>query len=204
MKSCRRWVLAAWASAESLSPDGTRILFTQIGETTFANDLMQLRLDDKRVVIPLVESTFSKNNPSVSPDGRWLAYESTETGEAQIFVQPFPDVSGGRWKVSTSGGRQPQWARNGEELFYFDRAGFPTSAQLETQTTFASAAPKRVLNTRYATGGGPWTYDVAADGQRFLMLKTVAEGSDTPQAMAPSIVVVLNWQQELQQRVPTR
>ena len=84
---------------------------------------MQLRLDGTHQVTPLVQTPFTERNGEVSPDGRWLAYEANDSGSFEIYVRPFPDVASGRRQVSTGGGRQPLWARNGQELFYLASTG---------------------------------------------------------------------------------
>ncbi len=179
---------------KAVTPDGLRVIFTQQNTQTSANDFHTVSLDGKAAVAPLLETPHSKNDPSVSPDGRWLAYQSRETGDEEVYVRPFPGVDSGRWLVSTSGGRQPQWARSGRELFFIDREGFLTSVQVDAAPAFAASAPRRVLETKYAAGSGPWTYDVAKDGKRFLMLKDAHE-TGTP--ASPDIVVMLNWLEEL-------
>ena len=108
----------------SVSPDGTRLVFTETAPTT-GQDVMQLRLDGTHAVTPLVQTPFSERNGEVSPDGRWLAYEANDSGRFDIYVRPFPDVSSGYWQVSTDGGTRPLWARNGQELFYLTRDGRP-------------------------------------------------------------------------------
>ena len=100
----------------SISPDGTRLVFE---EQTSSPDLLALTLDKDRRAQPLVQSQmYSEENGEISPDGRWLAYQSNESGQNEIYVRPFPEVNSGRWQVSTKGGTQPLWARNGQEIFY--------------------------------------------------------------------------------------
>jgi serine/threonine-protein kinase len=182
---------------KAATPDGKRILFTAVGDATSANDLHTLNPGEPKTD-PLIQTAFLKNDPSVSSDGRWLAYESNESGRLEVYVRPFPSVNEGRWQVSMGGGRQPQWSRDGRELFYLDGAGFLTSVPVETRTTFAAAKPTRALDTRYFSSNGPWTYDISSDGQRFLMLKD-ATPADTNSAPA-SMVVVVNWLEELKSR----
>ena len=79
-------------------------------------DVMMLTLDKDRRVQPLVQTPSAERNGEISPDGRWLAYQSNDSGQVQIYVRPFPDVNNGQWQVSTDGGTQPLWARNGQEL----------------------------------------------------------------------------------------
>ena len=107
----------------SVSPDGTRVVFTEIATATAAGDVLQLRLDGTHAVTPLVQTPFSERNGEVSPDGRWLAYEANDSGRYEIYVRPFPDVTKGLWQVSTDGGTRPLWARSGQELFYLAPTG---------------------------------------------------------------------------------
>ena len=118
---------------------------------------------------PLVE-----RNGEISPDGRWLAYESNDSGQFQIFVRPFPDVNKGKWQVSTAGGTQPLWARNGQELFYLAPSGALMSVPVERGTTWTAGTPTRLIDAQYYVGVGTnvaRTYDVSPDGKRFLMIK---------------------------------
>jgi serine/threonine-protein kinase len=101
----------------SLSPDGTRLVFTEIATAAPAGDVLQLRLDGTRAVTPLVQTPFNERNGEVSPDGRWLAYDANDSGRFEVYVRPFPDVTKGVSQVSTDGGSRPLWARNGRELF---------------------------------------------------------------------------------------
>jgi serine/threonine-protein kinase len=151
---------------------------------------------------PLVNTTFSEQNAVVSPDGRWFAYQSNETGRNEIHVRPFPDAETGHWMISTGGGTRPLWARNGREIFYLSQSGALMSVPVEPGERFSFDPPRRLFEGRYfiGTGGAVGrTYDVSPDGQRFLMIKPVSDGDESQ-----SIVVVQNWQEELKQRVPTR
>lgn len=116
----------------------------------------------------------------------------------EIYVQPYPGP-GGKWQISIDGGNEPVWNRNGRELFY--RNGDTMMAvEITTQPTLAAGKPKMLFEGPYVLSGGALAnYDVAADGQRFLMLKTVEQG----QAAAIQITVVLNWTEELKRLVPT-
>ena len=105
-----------------ITPDGTAVVFFET-TPTMGRDLLQLALDGTRRVTPLLQTKFDERNGIVSPDGRWLAYESNSSGSFEIYVRPFPNVGGGQWQVSTAGGRQPLWARSGKELFYVGADG---------------------------------------------------------------------------------
>lgn len=116
----------------------------------------------------------------------------------QISVRPFPNVDAGHWTISTSGGTRPLWARSGRELFYLDGAGAMTRVPIQTTPTFSAGTPLKLFDTRYFNSGLGRTYDVSPDGQRFLMIK--AAGTE----QAPSIVVVLNWLEELKAKLPAK
>ena len=190
--------------ATSVSPDGTRLVFTEIAPTT-GQDVMQLRLDGTHAVTRLVDTAFNERNAEVSPDGRWLAYEANDrSGRYNIYVQPFPDVSSGYWQVSTEGGTRPLWAQNSQELFYLSVTGSLMRVGVARGPTWAHAAPAKLFEGRYGASANQTgrTYDIAPDGKRFLMIK--ADGSADQTAVPASLVVVQNWREELKRLVPTR
>jgi Tol biopolymer transport system component len=154
----------------------------------------------QRPTAPLVQTTFTDENGELSPDGHWLAYQSNESGQNQIYVRPFPNVDSGHWQISTSGGTGPLWARSGRELFYLDGTNAMTSVPVRTSPAFSPGNPTKLFGGPYLKALGR-TYDVSPDGQRFLMIKDNAVGD---QAVTPAIVVVLNWAEELKRLVPTR
>ena len=144
----------------TVSPDGTRVVFSE-GQNTTRFDVMMLTLDKDHRVQPLVQTPFDERNGEVSLDGRWLAYESNDSGQVQIYVRPFPDVNKGRWQVSTGGGTQPLWARNGQELFYLAPNGTLMSVRVERGTTWAAGTPTKLIDGQYYFGpGGPVPADV--------------------------------------------
>ena len=190
------------ARPSTVSPDGTRVLFSEAGSTT-GLDVKMLALAKDNRVEPLMQTPFAERNAEISPDGRWVAYESNESGEFQIYVRPFPDVTKGKWPVSIGGGTQPLWARNGQELFYLGPSDTLMSVRVKRDATWSAATPTKLIEGRYYRGGGSITsrtYDVSADGKRFLMIKEAA--SSGPSAAPPSIVVVQNWFEELWRLVP--
>jgi serine/threonine protein kinase/Tol biopolymer transport system component len=199
--------------ANSFSPDGTRLLLQDGGtvgdaESTSAFAVSVLPMDGKGKPAPLIQTTFTNRNADVSSDGRWVAYESNDSGQFQIYVQPFPNVSGGRWQISTAGGTKPRWARSGRELFYVDATGALMTAPVQITAAFSAATPAKLLEAKYFHGVQQGrSYDVSRDGQRFLMIKDVpatdADGQPTTQTQA-SMVVVLNWFEELKQRLPLK
>jgi serine/threonine-protein kinase len=187
----------------SISPDGTRLVFTEIATATAAGDVLQLRLDGTHAVTPLVQTPFNERNGEVSPDGRWLAYDANDSGRFEIYVRPFPDVTNGISQVSTDGGTRPLWARNSQELFYLTATGAVMRVGVGHGSTWAATAPTKLFEGRYGAAAfhSGRTYDISPDGRRFLMIKDAAGDANATPA---SMVVVMNWDQELKRLVPTR
>jgi Tol biopolymer transport system component len=179
--------------AGSWSPDGQTIAFMEVNPST-GNDIWTVGVGDRKAR-PFLKTQYDETSPDFSPDGHWLAYVSNESGQWEVYVQPYPGP-GGKWQISTGGGTEPVWNPAGRELFY--RAGNRMMAVAVTLQPGFSAAKPQVLFE------GPWlptpltlpNYDVSPDGRRFLMLKAVDEDQDTHQ-----IVVVQNWLEELKQRM---
>ena len=149
---------------------------------------------------PLLVSPRSERNPEVSPDGRWLAYESDESGRFEIYVRPFPSVDAGRWQISNTGGTRPAWARNGRELFYVsaDAQMMAVSVSRDSGNAFTYGRPTALFSTSALyTGLSGRTYDVAADGRFLLVKQPPGAGATENQA----IVVVENWIDEVRQRL---
>jgi len=188
----------------SWSPDGQLLTFAEVNPTT-GYDIWVLRLGDPsagsgqiRKAQPFLRTSFNEGAPQFSPDGRWLVYFSDETGRNEIYVQPYPGP-GGKWQISTEGGKEPLWNRNGRELFY--RNGNKMMAvEIVTRPGFAAGKPRLLFEGKDEPS--PFStpnYDVSPDGQHFLMLKP------TEQAEAPTqINVVQNWFEELKRRVPAK
>jgi serine/threonine-protein kinase len=185
--------------ATSITPDGKQIIVRSTAPKGDF-DLDTVPLDAQGQARPLIHTEFSEGNAELSPDGRWLAYESAESTQPQIYVQPFPDLNAGRWQISSAGGTKPLWARSGRELFYISSDGYLMTVPVQATTTFTFGNPVKVLNTRYLYGPALRTYDVTPDGKRFLMIKEPqGVGTGGP---APNMVVVVNWFQELKARIP--
>ncbi len=178
------------------SPDGQLLAFIEINPTT-GYDIWVLRLSDRKAQ-PFLRTPFNESAPWFSPDGRWLAYVSDESGRFEVYVQPYPGP-GGKWLISTEGGTEPVWNPKGRELFY--RSGDKMMAvEITMQPGFSAGKPKVLFEGKYQPTPATFpNYDVAADGQRFLMLKP-----SEPEAAAPTqINIALNWFEELKRRVPT-
>ena len=199
----------------SITPDGKYLVgFDLLPRTTadivffpLTRPTIRARSDPARGVssAPVelsADTRFPGNFADFSPNGRYLAYSSRESGRQEIYVRPFPRVDSGRWQVSTAGGTRPAWARSGRELFYLDASNTLTSVLVSTSgPTFSAGKPATVFDTKYVESNPSRHYDVSADGQRFLMIKDSAAGD--PNVAAASMVVVLNWFEELKHRVPT-
>ena len=160
-------------------------------------DIWVLRLGDRKAQ-PFLRTPFNEAAPRFSPDGRWLAYMSDESGRYEIYVQPYPGP-GGKWQISTEGGTEPVWNPNGRELFY--RSGDKMMAvDIATQPGFRCGQAPDALRGAVPAGSGPdRQLRCLPDGQRFLMLKASEQAAAAP----TQINVVLNWFEELKQKVPT-
>jgi serine/threonine-protein kinase len=163
-------------------------------------DIVGLRMGDS-VTIPLAAEPYDEKAAALSPDGRWLAYESTETGRNEIYVRPFPDVNGGKWQVSTQAGINPRWSGSGRDLFYIDGTGRMTAAtyaasasfEVRQRTPLFSATELNVsANANYTS------WDVAPDGTRFLMIQSGGGGGED---IANEFVLVQNWLTEVRERL---
>jgi dipeptidyl aminopeptidase/acylaminoacyl peptidase len=181
----------------SWSPDGKLLTFLSGMLPTGNNTTWLLRREDRKAE-PFFRTSFNQGATQFSPDGRWVAYISDETGRPEIYVQPHPGP-GGKWQISTDGGTEPQWNPNGRELFY--RSGDKMmSAEMTTRPRFSAGKPKVLFAGQYQPSQSPVpiaNYDVSPDGQRFLMLKP--GGQDQA---ATQINVVLNWLEDLKQQAP--
>jgi len=186
----------------SWAPDGQLLAYAEATSTT-GYDIWMLRMGESstgsgqvRKAQPFLRTRFDEAVPRFSPDGRWLAYVSNESGRNEIYVQPYPGP-GGKWQISTESGREPVWNRNGREVFY--RSGDKMMAvEITTQPSFIMGKPRMLFEGRYRpTPATSPNYDVSPDGQRFLMLKPVEQ----EQAAPTQINVVLNWFEELKRRM---
>ena len=175
------------------SADGRLIFEDQGGRG--GRHISMLTVDGEPRAEVLLDTEFNDGTAAISPDGHWIAYSSDETGQYEVCVRPFPAVNDGQWQVSTSGGFQPVWSPHGRELIYRG-SGNLMVAPFETDPTFASGAPEVLLSTGgYTNRRSPRFYDVSPDGQRFLLTRG---DTSTP----AQIVVIQDWFEELQARVP--
>jgi eukaryotic-like serine/threonine-protein kinase len=147
-------------------------------------------LDRPSTVDWLFRTKYSGRNPAVSPDGRWIAYESDESGRNDVWVRPYPDVSKARFPIGS--GVHARWAPQGDHLYYRNPEGGMMAVGVRLSGGFHASAPYLLFpNDRFATGGSV-TYDVARDG-RFLMSQMIGQPGN-PEVM---ISVAFNWLSEL-------
>jgi Tol biopolymer transport system component len=168
------------------SPDGHSLVYVEHSEST-GHDLWLLPISTKGKPIPLVQTPFNETQAQLSPDGRWLAYTSDETGRFEVYVRPFPGL-GGKWLVSAEGGCQPRWRSDGKELFYM-RGERLLSVAIEGDASLRPGIATTLFEVRVGrTSVLRWEYVVTPDAQRFLIKELVFDEAGSP------IIVVLNWQ----------
>jgi serine/threonine protein kinase len=192
----------------SWSKDGKTLVLWEMTLTPLQMDIGMLSMEGNRARMPLLHEKYSESYPKISPEGRWMAYQSDESGKYEVYVRPFPDVNKGKWQVSTNGGDSPLWSPDGRELFYRSGDSF-ISVEVETEPAFRPAKPKVLFKGTYfsiAAAAFEFTlWDISPDGKRFLMMRPPAPTGAAPTAAGPrKINIVLNWFEELKHRVPVK
>jgi dipeptidyl aminopeptidase/acylaminoacyl peptidase len=178
------------ALANDWSLDGKFILYTERNARA-KGDLWVLSLEGGTATPrPYLQDDFDKAGPKFSPDGKWVAYASEESGQWQVYVQSFP-VLGGKHQVSTSGGTMPRWRRDGKELFYIGADGKMMAAEVKAGSAFESSLPKPLFAAHTRRVLSRTSYAVSGDGQRFLISDLLEASPSSP------LTVVLNWTADL-------
>jgi len=181
----------------TLLKDGKTLVVRGNFGTGPRDELYKIHLGTDSMPTPLLTNpNGDERSPAFSPDGRWLAYVSTESGRPEVFVRPFPDVESRKLQISTEGGTLPRWNPAGGELFYMSAAGDLMAAKLETAPTLKLNGVVRLFAPQGFQGG---IYDVSPDGKRFLMLDITAAPAN---ATSERVVVVQNFAAELKKRLP--
>ena len=200
----RQNIPASWSS------DGNTLVIME--RASIDNiDIGAMSMGDDKARMALLQEKYLEAQPRISPDGRWMAYISDESGQDEVYVRPFPEVeSGGRWQVSTNGGDSPLWSPDGRELFY--RNGDAVMVvSVRTEPTFSLETPTTLFSGTYVSSEmgatrpefNPW--DIHPDGKRFLMIKPPqATGEASTEGIPRKINIVLNWLEELKERVPVK
>ncbi len=190
------------AFVHAWTPDGSTLAFTEETSETAA-DIWELPLSGNRQPRAILRTRFSERHPEFSPDGRWLAYASNESGRYEVYVQPYPGP-GDRQPISTDGGEAPVWSRNGRELFFMTLPqGYLTkmmAVPVTTGPTFMAGAPHTLFEGTYLNNSTMRLYNVAPDGSRFLLMRTV----ERPPLKLTQMILVQHWFEELKRRVPMK
>jgi Tol biopolymer transport system component/tRNA A-37 threonylcarbamoyl transferase component Bud32 len=178
------------------SRDGSWLVLRRSLNEVGAGDIYAVKRGDTTLV-PLLTTAATETAPALSPDGRWLAYASNESGTSEIYVRPFPDVASGRWQVSLNGGSAPKWANSGRELFYINGAQEMVVTPIRAGSTLEVGQPKALFSAAsyFIIPSFP-TFDIAPDDKRFIMLRSAAATEDT------EIILTQNWFEELKARAP--
>ena len=192
----------AWPA--SWSGDGRVLIYHEFHPETSA-DIWLLPLEEDREPELFINSEAFEAHSALSPDGRWLAYSSNESGESEVYVRRYP-AAPGQWQVSSDGGGQPRWSADSRELFYRTESGIMVVAVDPTTPTFTNDRAEELLSGSFrggvfgvVVGGvGVADYDVTADGQRFVMFPGTSDDDDQNR-----VTVVVNWTEELKRLVPT-
>ena len=179
--------------ADSWSRDGKYLLYEKNGGAGTKIDLWILPMTGGGKAFPYLETEFEEAHAQFSPDGRWIAYASNESGRAEVYVQSFP-IGSGKWQISTTGGDQPQWRRDGKELFYISLDRNLMAVSIGGASTLEVGRPEQLFQTVMPGSGltdDRNNYVPTEDAQRFLV-NTLADASNTQ-----PLIFVLNWANEL-------
>lgn len=174
----------------SWSPDGRFLFYRDVSSGGFNTGILPL-IGDRKPRLFFPKATFAQVLAQVSPDGRWIAYSSNESGRYEMYVQSFP-TPGGKWQISKDGGFHQRWRGDGKELFYHAADGQLMAVPIagDSALEIGTAVPlfkARLLNGPVIATGFRAQYDVARDGQRFLLNVPLEE------TQASTITVVVNW-----------
>jgi serine/threonine-protein kinase len=183
----------------AITPDGKQVIFRAAGRGE-KSDLFVADIEGARSVRRLLATEHEERNAALSPDGRFMAFESDVTdGRLEVFVRPFPNVDGAQFKVSIDGGEEAVWSPDGKEIFYIANGKLMAVPAAIRGERLELGKPAALFDVgSYFFGGLGRNYDIAADGQRFVMIKNL---EDRRNALSP-IVIVLNWTEELRARMP--
>ena len=188
--------------AMAVTPDGSSVLVNDL-KAAQNPDVSVAPIATKGPSTPLLQSPATERAVDLSPDGKFIAYESAESDKLEIFVRPFPNVNDGKWQMSTAGGTKPAWSPSGRELFYVDSGGSLMSVSVQLSPAFKAGNPTKLFPAaNIATLASGRFYDVSRDGQKFVMIKELPPPPGQPATPAgPTFVVVLNWLDELKAQV---
>ncbi len=184
-----------------ISPDGEWIVYRTDDVAAGSGDILARRVTGDTTEVELIATVFEETSPALSPDGRWMAYSSAESGRKEIYVRPFPNVHDGRWQVSVDGGTEPLWAHGGRELFYWGRSGEMIAAQIETEPTLRVGTGRVLFQDSafaYTRNDDHRYYAVSLDDRRFLLSRPLEVAEATSEG---ELILIENWLEELKERV---
>jgi hypothetical protein len=181
----------AFESPQDETPDGKTLI---VQNTQRSSDIWSLALHGDGKLVPLVATSAAERNPRLSPDGRWLAYGSDESGRYEVYVRRFP-VTDEKWQVSTRGGSWPYWRGDGKEIFYVGVDGILTAVPVSaTGEAFSAGAPEPLFQTRFRNLNMLRQYVASSDGKRFLLVHPAQDPAASPMR------VLLNWRADISQK----
>jgi serine/threonine-protein kinase len=192
----------------SFSPDGRRLAYTELNSETGA-DLWSVALDlsdpehpKAGKPEPFLRTPFNERDPAFSPDGRWIAYTSTESGIEELYVRPFPGP-GGKWQISTGGAEYPKWSRSARALFYESLSDdrIMVADYTATADSFSASKPRVAASAPMIDAAGVPNWDLAADGKRFVVFPAPDPAAGDRGSV--HVTFLLNFFDELRRRIPT-
>jgi len=188
--------------AEDWSSDGKTIVFSRAAGPTLARAIWYMTLPGNSTPVPYLESQSQNGQAQLSPDGRWLAYASNDSGKAQIVVQSFPDPKTAKVVVTRNGGTEPRWRRDGRELFYLAPDGKLMAVPVKAGDIFEAGTETALFETPLRGGilAQFFRYDVSADGKRFLLIVPTAGASASSATNSTPITAVVNWATALRKK----
>jgi serine/threonine-protein kinase len=190
--------LGAQVQEATYSPDGRWLVLRTDNGGAGAGDILAVRSSGDSAAVPLVESPFTELHPAVSPDGRWLAYTSIESGTNEIYVRPFPATTGARWQVSNGGGTQPRWSSDGRELYFLDGGTRLVAAQVRTAPAFEVTGLRPLFDAgALAVDAFHTSYEALPGGRAFVFLRSRQIGQP---ASGVTVVQAEHWLDDVRAR----
>ena len=186
--------------ASDWSTDGRYLAYSELtSEAGFDIGYVELQSDgETSEPVTFLSTPLNEGTPRFSPDGRFVAYNSDESGLFEVYVRPFPDGTAGKWQVSVNGGGQPRWRSDGKELYYVEDSTM-MAVSVSTEPTFTPGQPQLLFESAdLISSDGTTTYEVAADGERFVTVSPVADADE--EAVPRTIRIVQNWYEEFRDR----
>ena len=180
----------------TVTSDGATLLATSFGAETTGLDLFTVSLNEPHEFDLLIDDPGSQAEATLSPDGKWLAYSSNETGVTEIYVRPYPSLAG-KWQVSTGYGLGPRWDRDGKRLYYRSSDSMMAVDIEATASSFVAGEPRELFRTPYHDNATNSAYDRSPIDGRFLMIKLHTRSGESDELM-----VVDNWTTEIARLAP--